>query len=63
MPKIHVKTESSKATTSSPKKLNEKIKKQILYYIENELPDKQLETELKPLKNSIKTQVKLHLYN
>jgi hypothetical protein len=39
------------------KKHEDAIKKKVQYYIENELPDKKLETELANLKNELKTQV------
>jgi hypothetical protein len=48
---------STKPLNLSPKKLEDKLKKQVLFYIDNELPDKQLDNDLKPLKTSIKTQV------
>ena len=48
---------SVKPLNLSPKKLEDKLKKQVLFYVDNELPDKQLDNDLKPLKTSIKTQV------
>jgi len=48
---------SAKPLNLSPKKLEDKLKKQVLFYVDNELPDKQLDNDLKPLKTSIKTQV------
>ena len=42
----------------SKKHLEDKINKQISFYIENELPDKSLENDVKILKSCIKTQVK-----
>jgi len=57
---IQLKQIQTNGTTSpnlSPKKLEEQIKKQVLFYIDNELPDKQLDNDLKPLKQSIKIQV------
>jgi hypothetical protein len=41
------------------KKQQEIVKKFVQTYIDNDLPDKKLEDELKPLKNSIKTQGEL----
>lgn len=43
--------------STKSKKLDENLKKKLLFYIENELPDKNLEIQLKDLKNSIKSQV------
>ena len=56
---LQINTESSGTGTKaiSSKKFEEKIKKQTLFYIDNELPDKQLENDLKPLKILIKAQV------
>ena len=52
---------AAKPLNLSPKKLEEKLKKQVLFYIDNELPDKQLDNDLKPLKTSIKTQVFIYI--
>ena len=48
-------------SSKSTKKVEERIKIRLNYYVENELPDKSLEAKLKNLKFEIKTQV--HLIN
>ena len=52
-----IKTDGVKSPNLSTKKIEERIKKQTLFYIDHELPDKQLDNDLKPLKQSIKIQV------
>jgi hypothetical protein len=52
-----IKTDGSKSPKLSTKKIEDRIKKQTLFFIYNELPDKQLDNDLKPLKQSIKIQV------
>ena len=52
-----IKTDGVKSPNLSTKKIEDRIKKQTLFYIENELPDKQLDNDLKPLKHAIKIQV------